>query len=148
MGEDSEVIAIGRINEILTGLSSDQAARVVRWAAERYGIALGAIVGDDGAEQAGVWTDLDSIGRFFEAADPQTEQERALIVAYWHQVMRGCQGLDALQINGALKHLGCGAKNITRALQGLMLREPPLVVQTRKAGSTRQARKTYRLTPD
>src|ERR1041385_3399916 len=106
MGADPEVIAIGRINEVLSDLTSDQAARVVRWAAERYGIAIGPSPGDDGADQGGVWPDVDSIGRFFEAADPQTEQERALIVAYWHQVMRGCQGLDALQINGALKHLG------------------------------------------
>ena len=53
---------------------------------------------------------------------------------------------DSQNVNTELKHLGHPSTNITRDLDQLMGRTPKLVLQTRKEGSTRQARRRYKLT--
>ncbi len=50
------------------------------------------------------------------------------------------------QVNAQLKHLGHRVDNITRAIDALISEKPALVIQVRKSGSTRQARKLYRVT--
>jgi DNA-binding PadR family transcriptional regulator len=45
-----------------------------------------------------------------------------------------------------MKHLGHGVKNITSALSSLMNEKPQRVVQLKKSGSTKQARKQYKVT--
>jgi len=77
---------------------------------------------------------------------PSSEADRALVVGYWLQVLQGEQDLDSFQINKELKNLGHGVGNITNALTSLIQRKPQLVIQTRKSGSSQQARKRYRLT--
>ncbi len=74
------------------------------------------------------------------------DAERALVAAYWFQVVQEEQDFDSQSINTALKHLGHGVSNITQALGTLISRKPQLVIQTRKAGATQQARKRYKLT--
>lgn len=71
---------------------------------------------------------------------------KPLVVGYWFQVLQGEQDLDGFQINKELKHLGHGVSNITTALSSLIDRKPQLVIQTRKSGNSKQARKRYRLT--
>ena len=53
---------------------------------------------------------------------------------------------DAQAVNSELKHLGYQSTNITRDLDALMARTPKMVLQVRKEGTTRQARKRYKLT--
>jgi len=45
-----------------------------------------------------------------------------------------------------LKNLGHGIGNVTRACSALIAEKPALLMQVKKAGSTKQARKQYRLT--
>jgi len=45
-----------------------------------------------------------------------------------------------------LRHLGYAAGNITSALAQLIGGKPQLAIQTHKSGSSKQARKRYRLT--
>jgi hypothetical protein len=82
----------------------------------------------------------------YSAASPGSDSERALVVGYWFQSLLGEQDLDGFQINKELKHLGHGISNITTALSSLIERKPQLVIQTRKSGNSKQARKRYRLT--
>lgn len=82
----------------------------------------------------------------YSKVSPASDSNRALVVGYWLQVMQGEQDLDAFQVNKELKHLGHGVSNITTALSSLIERKPQLVIQTRKSGNSKQARKLYRLT--
>jgi hypothetical protein len=88
----------------------------------------------------------DSLPDLYAAVSPASDADRALVVGYWFQVLQGEQDLDGFQINKELKHLGHGVSNITTALSSLIERKPQLVIQTRKSGNSKQARKRYRLT--
>jgi len=78
--------------------------------------------------------------------NPGTESESVLVAAYWHQVVQGVEHLDSQSLNAGLKNLGHGVGNVTRACSSLMRQKPALMMQVRKSGSTKQARKRYRLT--
>ena len=82
----------------------------------------------------------------FDAATPKTDPERALIGAYWFQVVGGASDFQSQQVNEALKDVGHGVGNITDALSKLQRRKPALVRQVAKSGRTRQARKRYKIT--
>ena len=82
----------------------------------------------------------------FSMADLRNDPERALFGAYWLQEIGGQPDFDSASLNRELKHLGHAASNITSALTSLMTKRPQLVVQTRKSGASRQARKKYKLT--
>lgn len=91
----------------------------------------------------GGWQD---IGQLYEAASPSTQEERALVVGYYFQFVRGEEELRAQQLNNALKNLGHGVGNITDAIQGNIDSQPALMRQTKKSGSSKQARKLYKVT--
>ena len=81
---------------------------------------------------------------FFFAANASTVTDKALVVSYHHQVVGGEDDFDSYTINKELKNLGHGSTNITRDFDSLIARR--LVMQTRKSGKAKQARKRYRLT--
>jgi hypothetical protein len=81
-----------------------------------------------------------------DAAHASTDQMRALVAGYWLQECQGGQSFDAQSANTQLKHLGHPSSNITMALGALINQKPALALQLRKSGSTKQARKLYKLT--
>jgi hypothetical protein len=82
----------------------------------------------------------------FEACGPNTDSLRALVGAYWLQVCQSNQGFDGQSVNRELKNLGHGIANITQALNPLIAQKPAFVLQLRKSGTTKQARKLYKVT--
>src|SRR5204862_6999499 len=84
----------------------------------------------------------------FDAASPATEPEHAHVARYWIQVNQGKEDLHGQLLNDELKNMGHGIGNVTDALSSLIERRPALVIQTRKSGTSRQARKKYRLTTE
>jgi len=152
MDQDHEITAMARISEVLTGLDEAATGRIIRWAAERYGVQLQTDLNTRGSSNKGAKNsdaadvEFEDVASLFDQANPRTESEKALVVGYWLQKFRGQAALDAQQINMELKHLGHRVKNITDALSSLMNRKPSLVMQIHKSGSTRQARKKYKLT--
>lgn len=87
-----------------------------------------------------------TFGEFFDAADPQTEAERVLVGAYWVQVVEGAEDFESMQVTKHLKNLGHPVSNITRAIDSMMSQNPRMVIQTQKSGSSKQARKRYKVT--
>jgi hypothetical protein len=83
---------------------------------------------------------------YFNDAQPRTSPEKALVVAAWLQAVQGSSDFDSGSVNRELKNLGHQSTNITRDFDDLIARKPKMVVQTRKSGSTKQARKLYRVT--
>jgi hypothetical protein len=88
----------------------------------------------------------ESLPELYSVASPNSDADRALVVAYYLQKMKGASDLDSFSINKELRHLGYAASNITSALNSLIARKPQYAIQTHKSGSSRQARKRYRLT--
>lgn len=82
---------------------------------------------------------------FFNAASPRTQADGALVAAVW-LLDQGSEQFAALAINRELQNLGRRIGNITDALSSLQSKKPALVVQVKKAGRSRQARKTYKVT--
>ncbi len=95
------------------------------------------------ATTANKWDDC---GALYDAARPSTQEERALVAGYYFQFVQNKQDLRAQELNTALKDLGRGVDNITQAIQGNIDYTPSLMRQIKKSGTSRQARKLYRLT--
>jgi hypothetical protein len=151
---DPEVKAMGDIVAALQGLDDDGVARVLRWALQRYKVSAkssggkGPASGDD-SEKDGEEIEkpeFQSFHELFDAANPATAPDKALVAGYWFQVLKGQEDLDSQQLNKELKNLGHPSTNITRDLDGLISRSPRQVIQVRKEGKTKQARKRYKLT--
>lgn len=159
---DQEIEALAKVAAALDTLDDPARRRVIEWAANRFGIALvsksPAVVhhreDDPGSSAASgqlgntsqSLTGFDSLAELFDAAQPKTDAERALVGAYWITTSSGQPDFQAQPVNTQLKDLGYAVGNITDALTALKDRKPALVLQMKKEGTSRQARKTYRLT--
>jgi len=145
---------MGVIEGTLEPLDEEVRARVLKWAAERFGVPLGGgarRASGSGASGGGArhdtgGGDFEELADLYAAASPKSAVERALVGGYWFQYIKSDSDLDGAKVNGELKQLGHGVANITRAFDGLKAKKPALVMQTRKSGSSKQARKKYKLT--
>lgn len=140
---DAEVRAMSRVVEAIDGLDAAATQRVLEWTWKRF---VGGGVPDAGRERGAAVTEHADLPELYMAARPAGDAEKVLVVGYWHQVNQGKDNLDAQTIHTDLKNLGHGVGNVTRACSALITAKPQLMIQVKKAGSTRQARKQYRLT--
>ena len=143
----SEVRAMATVADALADLPAEAAIRVLEWA-------LKAIRGQVETASSNEWHALEGaiaeaepqdFPELFNMARPSSEKEKALLAAYWLS-KDGDQDFTALQANRLLRNLGHAIGNITREFDRLMAEKPQLVIQTRKSGSAKQARKMYRIT--
>ena len=152
-----EIDAMGAIDKAMTGLEQDEQKRVLRWAVDKF--SGGAVTveqdrqgpsrsgGANGSGGDGGGTgSYQRITDLMDAAHPSSIVDHVLVASYWFQVVRGQENFAAQDVNAALKDLGHPSKNITDSYASLMKRKPSAARQVQKAGSTRQARKRYRLT--
>jgi hypothetical protein len=159
---DPEIDAMSAVTTALAKLEEEQQGRVLRWAAERYGVTLGksgrraATVGgeadislDDDAPEDEVTAEdptFQHFGDLFASADPKSNEDKALVAAYWRQVHEGEEKWQATSLQKDLRDLGHAIPNITDALTSNIRKRPQRVIQLQKAGSAKQARKTYKVT--
>lgn len=142
----TEARALGRVVDAVDGLDARAVQRVLEWAWKRFVDAdVPAPARSRGAPHVESSAPID-LADLYVAASPATDADKVLVVAYWHQVSTGKENLDAQTIHRDLKNLGHGVSNVTRACSALIGEKPQLMIQVKKAGSTRQARKQYRLT--
>ena len=152
-----EIEAMGTIASALDPLPSDSVQRVLGWAIEAFSEKGSTHATKAGAEPISLAKEGDGeieleewrpndVAELYSAVDPKTDSEKALLATYWLMVEEGESDVDSQSINSLLKNLGYGVGNITRAFSGLINTRPQLVIQTRKTGKTRQARKRYKLT--
>lgn len=160
---DQEIGALSAVADALGNLDQDARTRVIEWTVRRFDLTLGSgpsgggekrLDGGGGSPATGGAVDseglnvagYDSLAELFDAAQPKTEADRALVGAYWITSSSGQQDFQAQPLNTQLKDLGYALGNVTDALSTLKDRKPALVLQMKKDGTSRQARKTYRLT--
>jgi hypothetical protein len=150
VNQDPEIQAMASINDALSSLQPEAAARVIIWAADRYHIKQITKAGGGTNSNA---TDSDTkapgdLPTFYSQARPKTHADNVLVVCFWLQEVQKISGIDAQTVNKELKHLGHGIPNITGAFDDLINSSPALAIQIRKSGKTRQARKKYKLTEE
>jgi len=157
MSEHDELEAMKKIADALEPLDEAARQRALHWANSRFratrtGNADG---GSTSAQQFGTTNEpsentvrFESFAELFEAANPNTEKEKALIASYWEQVCQNLPSFASQSLNAGLKDLGHGIGNITEALTALKNDRPALILQLKKSGTSRQARKTYKLTQE
>ena len=82
----------------------------------------------------------------FSKANPSSESDKALVAGYYLQDMKGQKQFTGREANKLLGDLGHRVKNITDALSKNMDCRPHLVMQIKKRGRSKQAKKDYKLT--
>lgn len=154
-----ELAAMVQLEQALLDLNDDERGRVLAWASSRFGVAVAlpkaggghAAIASHEDEHAVVEaiespSAVESLPEFYDQASPTSDGEKALVVGYWFQVREGASELEAQKLNSELKHLGHGIGNVTRALEWLKAQKPALMIQKRKEGTTKQARKKFVVT--
>jgi hypothetical protein len=157
MDQDKEISAMARISETLDKFNKDEVEtvkRILRWAASRYGLnsienlANSTDRASHATRDTGDFEErsFEDLADLFHAASPKTEADKALVASFWLTTGEKKTSFTGWEVNKELKNLGHGIGNITDALSSLMRRKPALVLQTAKSGTSRQARKKYKLT--
>ena len=86
-----------------------------------------------------------SFADLYAAATPKTNGERALVAGYWLQECQGLENFTGAAANKELTHLGHKLPNITDAIEQMKSQKPMLMLQIKKSGTSRQARKLYKV---
>lgn len=145
---DEELSAMQAAATAIAGLDDEARKRVIRWLSERFG---GAAANRPESRLTSPQMDKSEVpapeefGDLFHAVDPSTEKERALTAAYWLRA-QGVQQFPSQDVNSLLRDLGHKVGNITDAMTAAMRERPALVIQMKKSGTAKQARKLYKLT--
>ena len=149
----AELQAMVEIERILGDLEAEPCARVLRWATDRFNVSVeskpedGPPPADHTSNPPGDGTPFDDLATLYNAAAPETDTDKALVAGYWFQfVKQEGEDLYSGRVNTELRHLGHAISNIARAFVNLTKTKPQLVIQTKKSGRARQARKRYRIT--
>jgi hypothetical protein len=161
---DPEIEAMGQVVAALDTLGHDDDARVrvLRWAADRYGVVIAPAAPEPSVQiSSGPVEDkplrtpdvrdvsepvFEQFVDLFDAVDPRSDVDKALTAAYWLQVVSNQSSWQALRVNNLLKDMGHGVGNVTSALRTAQERKPALVRQVHKSGRAAQSWKTYKLT--
>jgi hypothetical protein len=151
MSEFDELDAMKKIAAALEPLDDAARARALQWAMSRFRNSKAIAVFEqpvDASPSVAASTAYGAFAELFDAASPNTEKEKALVAAYWMQICESSPSFPAQSLNDLLKDLGHRIGNITEALTALKNERPALVLQLKKSGSSRQARKIYKLTQE
>lgn len=154
--EDAEFSAMRTVYDTLKALDEPGRMRVLDYVLGRLGIVLHARKPATGKhegkkeenepDEEPATSNFESFAELHAAFDPSTDAERALVAGYWLQVCLQSPSFDAQSANGELKNLGHALSNVTVALTTLIKLKPAQVLQLKKSGNSKQARKTYKLT--
>jgi hypothetical protein len=153
----NEIDAMKEVADAISKLDRDATGRVLRWAFERFGLSaaaspvasrpqpLAAGATAPAGEPAAA-TPFAGFADLYHATTPKTDVDRALVAGYWFQYVLNQADFTGQSANTELKNLGHGVGNVTSAFDNLKAQRPALVMQVRKDGTTKQARKKYKLT--
>jgi len=155
MREEPEIKAMGIVYDAMKELSDDSKLRIVNWLTAKFALTKPLTTHkkqpeelNDGSYKGTDINSIDSIEDLFSHIDPKGISEKVLVVSSFLQVKDQKTDLTGREINQDLRNLGHGVKNITNAIQSLIDRTPKLMIQTRKAGTTKQAQKKYKVTTE
>jgi hypothetical protein len=147
----AELSVMKLIAEALDPLEQAVQERIASWTSARYGgegarsLQNAARPNLPAAETAPQNRAAATFAELFDQASPRSEKEKALVAAFWAHECKGQDAFASQALNAELKNLGHGIGNIADALSGLIAESPALILQIKKAGKTKQARKLYKI---
>lgn len=148
-----------QVAEALGGLEEDAIRRVLSWVSDHFSVKIKDLEGtrtatpesefeDEEVEKRPRQATYEDVAELYAVAQPASDADKALVVAYWMQFHEGAPTIEAQGVNTRLKHMGHGIGNVTRAFENLKRAKPQLIVQLRKSGTSKQARKTFKVTTE
>ena len=143
-----ELDAMKSAHETLSGLDEDAKKRVIIWLADKFGVNVVPKSTETNHEEASAQantTSYSTFAEFLSVTQATSDADRALVAAYWLQEVLSEDSVDTQSANTLLKDAGYSISNVTRAFDRLKAMRPCPVVQIRKTGSTKQARKLYKV---
>ncbi|MES0045952.1 MULTISPECIES: hypothetical protein [unclassified Mesorhizobium] len=151
---DPELTAMQNLARALSEMDAEAQKRVILWAAARFSVVIensGNAAGKssaprDGAESKTAGATFADFAELFHAVDPKDHGGRALVASYWLSTQNDGEPFASQAANSLLKDIGYHVLNITDALSQCIREKPALVIQIRKSGNSRQARKLYKIT--
>ncbi|MBL7664536.1 MAG: hypothetical protein JNM93_05340 [Bacteriovoracaceae bacterium] len=159
---NNELEAMSVIGGALVDLNSVELERVLNWVMSRFAgnVNLNNKVHEE--DDNGVDYDInkfsskkppqtkiesfETAAEFFGQAKPKTHQEKILAIAAYKQVVGKLNQFDSASINKELQNFGHKVSEISKEFNKLIVKEPQLVVQLKKTGKAKQARKVYKVT--
>lgn len=152
---EDEIKAMADVAARLKVLPEESRRRVISGLADLYGAAPASgasrggrnIDGIDAIGEDDSPPEFNTLAELFNATKPRDEAEKALVGSYWMQVVQGQSPITGFAVNKEVRHLGHKI-NIARGMSALQERDPALAIQLRKAGTSKQARKTYKVTDE
>src|SRR4051812_37667072 len=115
---DTELDAMAAVLGALDPLDPAARERVLRWAGDKFEMALGAPSAPSGRTSSGgevvnaANNDFREVGDLVHAAQPSNGPENALVVAYWFQEVQGRDGWTGADINSTLTNMGSRLANV------------------------------------
>jgi hypothetical protein len=154
---DPEIDAMSKVAEALGQLDDAAQTRVLKWAADRFNVAIGHKKAANTNDEDNIDTEDDetdessdqeyeTFAELFADAAPSTHAEKVLVAGYWHQVILGQSHITSAPLNKDLKDLGHVVANISEKFDSLKGMKPQLAIQLKKSGNSKQARKQYKIT--
>ncbi len=143
-----EFSVMRQMSELADQLDDETRGRVTRWYIDKYG-PKGALNSSVIPDSLGNKTGSSEFGSFvdlFDAAQPESRSQMVLLAAYWTQFCDGNETFASQAINDQLKDMGHKVPNITNAIDRLVQSQPALMRQVKKSGTTKQARKLFKVT--
>lgn len=147
--EDTELDAMKSVLEALQGQDADSQKRIIAWVVGKLSIqtaATPAVAKPNTAVYGSANSEFATFADLYNAAQPETTADKALVAGYWVQVCQSQEQFTGQSANKELLNLGHALTNITNAFSALKDKKPALAIQVRKSGSSQQARKQYKLT--
>ncbi|MBI4922087.1 MAG: hypothetical protein HY834_10080 [Devosia nanyangense] len=149
-----EIDSMRQLDLIFGALDDTARVRVFYWAASKYGYPTKETnirgtqesIRGVGINEKSLDGELGDFADFYHSASPSDNAGRALVASYWLSETTKGEPFQSQTLNALLKDLGFQVGNITDALSTCMRAKPSWIVQTRKSGSSKQARKTYKIT--
>ena len=153
-----ELEAMRGVADALRGLDEDAVRRVLNWVSDHFSIKISssdkspatnqAIIEDVNNENSDNEISFDDVAEFYAVAQQASDAEKALVVAHWMQFHEGLTSIETQGVNTRLKHMGHGISNASRAFENLKKTKPQLIVQLKKSGTSKQARKSFKVTTE
>lgn len=156
---EKEFAAIKAIHDALTPLDGEARERVLNYIGSLLGVVAAPVSPpkteakarvNEAAEVAAdaiakVAPKYGTFAELYASANPSSNGEKALVAGYWLQICGEEGTFTAAAANKQLMHLGHKVANITDAIDTMKDVKPQLILQLKKSGTSRQARKLYKL---
>lgn len=143
---EKELTAMKSIHLSLSELDENARERVIRWILGTFNVAPAITTTSIPTQSTELKSGYASLAELYNAAQPTTASEKALVAGYWLQICCGQEEFPSQAVNKELQNLGHALSNVTDAFNQLREKKPALAIQTKKSGKSQQSRKLYKLT--